>query len=141
TPPAADAYSVMDRFQSMRLPIVVRSRTARAVSLRSFIVLVLVLVVGAAAARDSSSGPIPARGGTWTDALQADPTSLVPNGGGDGFFPKRVGDQALSLPLFYGDAQGQIHPGAATEIPTLANGGMNSDATVWTFHVRPGLVW
>jgi peptide/nickel transport system substrate-binding protein len=50
-------------------------------------------------------------------------------------------DQALYLPLFYGDAQGQIRPGAATEIPTLGNGGINADATVWTFHIRPGLVW
>ena len=27
-------------------------------------------------------------------------------------------DQALYLPLFYGDARAVIHPGAATEIPT-----------------------
>jgi peptide/nickel transport system substrate-binding protein len=50
-------------------------------------------------------------------------------------------DQALYLPLFFGDAQGKIRPGAATEIPTLDNGGISAGATVWTFHIRPGLVW
>ena len=50
-------------------------------------------------------------------------------------------DQALYLPLFYGDAQGVIHPGAATEIPTLQNGGISADAKTWTFHLRPHLVW
>src|SRR5206468_890225 len=55
------------------------------------------------------------RGGTWTDDLIGDPDSLLPNNGG---FPI---DQALYLPLFYGDAQGVIHPGAATEVPTVQN--------------------
>ena len=50
-------------------------------------------------------------------------------------------DQALYLPLFYGDAQGVIHPGAATEVPTIGNGGVTADATTWTFHLRPHLVW
>ncbi len=50
-------------------------------------------------------------------------------------------DQALYLPLFYGDAQGVIHAGAASEIPTLQNGGIGADAKTWTFHLRPGLVW
>ena len=50
-------------------------------------------------------------------------------------------DQALYLPLFYGDAQGVIHPGAATEVPTMQNGGISADATTWTFHLRPHLVW
>jgi peptide/nickel transport system substrate-binding protein len=108
--------------------------------MRTFILFVLVVGLGAAAVRDDPSGPIPARGGTWTDALQYDPTSLIPNGGG-GTLENAEVDQALYLPLFYGDAQGEIHPGAATEIPTLDNGGINSDATVWTFHLRSGLVW
>ncbi len=50
-------------------------------------------------------------------------------------------DQALYLPLFYGDAQGMIHPGAAIEVPTIQNGGVSADATTWTFNLRPGLVW
>ncbi len=50
-------------------------------------------------------------------------------------------DQALYLPLFYGDDQGFIYPGAATEVPSLQNGGISADATTWTFHLRPHLVW
>ena len=50
-------------------------------------------------------------------------------------------DQALYLPLFYGDAQGVVHPGAATELPTIQNGGISPDAKTWTFHLRPHLVW
>jgi peptide/nickel transport system substrate-binding protein len=77
------------------------------------------------------------RGGTWT-ADTHDPDSLIPNGGdGSGL----VQDQALYLPLFYGDAQGMVHPGAAREIPTVQNDGISADATTWTFRLRPRLVW
>jgi peptide/nickel transport system substrate-binding protein len=78
---------------------------------------------------------IPVRGGTWT-ADTLDPDSLIPNKGDGNWI-----DQALYLPLFYGDAQGVVHPGAAREIPTVHNGGISADATTWTFHLRPRLVW
>ncbi|HJT55811.1 MAG TPA: peptide ABC transporter substrate-binding protein [Ktedonobacteraceae bacterium] len=48
---------------------------------------------------------------------------------------------ALYLPLFSGDAQGVIHAGAAAEVPSVQNKGVNANATTWTFHLRPGLVW
>jgi len=85
------------------------------------------------------SGPstlTPVRGGTWTDDT-LDPASLIPNGGSDGGGM----DQALYLPLFYGDAQGVIHPGAAREVPSVQNGDISADATTWTFRLRPGLTW
>jgi transcriptional regulator with XRE-family HTH domain len=48
------------------------------------------------------SGPTtPARGGTWTQPLPGDIDSLIPNGSGQ---YGAVMDQALYLPLFYGDA-------------------------------------
>jgi hypothetical protein len=78
----------------------------------------------------------PVRGGTWTEDVYVDVDSLIPNGGSFGY-PL----QALYLPLFYGDAQGLVHPGAASEIPTLQNGGISADAKTWTFHLRPHLVW
>jgi peptide/nickel transport system substrate-binding protein len=34
-----------------------------------------------------------------------------------------------------------IHAAAAAEVPTIQNGGVSADATTWTFHLRPGLVW
>jgi len=78
-----------------------------------------------------------ARGGTWTIDFTDNPDSLIPNGGSNG-----IGvDQALYLPLFHGDAQGVIQPGAASEVPTVQNGGISADAKTWTFHLRPHLVW
>jgi peptide/nickel transport system substrate-binding protein len=82
------------------------------------------------------------RGGSWTDELGGDPDSLIPNpnsASNSGFTVSM--DQALYLPLFYGDAQGFIHPGAATEVPSLQNGDISADATTWTFHLKPHLVW
>jgi peptide/nickel transport system substrate-binding protein len=81
------------------------------------------------------SALLPVQGGTWT-ADTHDPYSLIPNGGWSAFI-----NQALYLPLFYGDAQGVVHPGAARDIPSLQNGGISTDATTWTFHLRPRLVW
>ena len=79
------------------------------------------------------------RGGTWTEDIFIEPDSLLPNGSGTPFAP--MIDNALYLPLFYGDAQGVIHPGAASEVPTVQNGGISADAATWTFHLRPHLVW
>ena len=79
------------------------------------------------------------RGGTWTEDFAVDPYSLIPD---TSYYPWAVmAQQALYLPLFYGDAHGMIHPGAATEIPTVQNGGVSADATIWTFHLKPHLVW
>ncbi len=86
-------------------------------------------------ARSGPTTPIAVRGGTWTYEVSGGPRSLIPNGGCD------VECSALYLPLFYGDAQGVIHPGAASEVPTVQNGGISADATTWTFHLRPHLVW
>jgi peptide/nickel transport system substrate-binding protein len=91
---------------------------------------------GVLGAHRNSTTISPVRGGTWTNDFFFNPDSLIPNGGDDS-----GKDQALYLPLFYGDAQGVIHPGAATEVPTIQNGGVSADATTWTFHLRPHLVW
>ncbi len=34
-----------------------------------------------------------------------------------------------------------VHPGSATEVPTLQNGGISPDAKTWTIHLRPHLLW
>ena len=91
---------------------------------------------GVIGARSGATTPV--RGGTWTDDLIYDPDALIPNAGNGS---EQQEDNALYLPLFYGNAQGVIHPGAATEVPTLQNGGISADATTWTFHLRPHLVW
>jgi peptide/nickel transport system substrate-binding protein len=89
--------------------------------------------------RSNSSAVLVTRGGTWMYALPGDVISLIPKGAHD--VASAEMDQALYLPLFYSDAQGVIHPGATTEVPTLQNGGVSADATTWTFHLRPHLVW
>jgi peptide/nickel transport system substrate-binding protein len=95
---------------------------------------------GVIGAHSSSSELTPVHGGTWTDDFTTgDPDSFIPNAEQDQFATQV--DQALYLPLFYGDAQGLVHPGAASEVPTVQNGGIRADATTWTFHLRPGLVW
>jgi peptide/nickel transport system substrate-binding protein len=88
-------------------------------------------------AHSASSAPIPVHGGTWTEAINVDADSLIPSGGDTGYKIEGV----LYLPLFYGDAQGVIHGGAASEIPTVQNGGISVDGKTWTFHMRPHLVW
>ena len=94
---------------------------------------------GVIGARRGATTLTPVRGGTWTDDRYKDPTSLIPNGSSLIF--SILFEQALYLPLFYGDAQGVVHPGAATEIPTVQNGGISADFKTWTFHMRPHLVW
>ena len=81
------------------------------------------------------------RGGTWTDDFFQDPHVLIPNASPNVETSEALIEQALYLPLFYSDAQGVVYPGAATEIPTLQNGGISADVKTWTFHLRPHLVW
>jgi ABC-type transport system substrate-binding protein/serine/threonine protein kinase len=96
--------------------------------------LSLLARVGVIGARGATT-ITPVRGGTWTIDAPYNP-SLIPNGGGDPFMYN-----ALYLPLFYGDAQGIMHVGAATEVPGLQNDGISTDAKTWTFHLRPHIVW
>ncbi|HLG61294.1 MAG TPA: peptide ABC transporter substrate-binding protein [Ktedonobacteraceae bacterium] len=115
--------------------------------LMSFSVLsVLILLLSACGApstsnngNGSSGGGTVTKGGTWTDDLYEEPDSLIPNASSETF--SDMVDQAIYAPLFYGDAQGQIHPGLVTEMPTTANGGISADLKTWTFHLRPGLKW
>jgi peptide/nickel transport system substrate-binding protein len=94
---------------------------------------------GVLAAHSRPSTFTPVHGGTWTDDLLSNPNSFIPGTAG----PPSDGevDQALYLPLFYGDAQGVIHAGAASEVPSVQNGDISRDGKTWTFHVRPYLVW
>jgi peptide/nickel transport system substrate-binding protein len=81
----------------------------------------------------------PQKGGTWTDDLFEEPDSLIPNGVSETFAD--LVDQAIWAPLFYGDSQGNLHPGLAADIPSQANGEVSSDLKTWTFHLRPNLQW
>jgi peptide/nickel transport system substrate-binding protein len=93
---------------------------------------------GVLGTHSGANAPTAVRGGTWTTDFPLDPT-FIPD---TSYYPWPVmAQQALYLPLFYGDAHGVVHPGAATAIPTVQNGGISADATTWTFHLRPHLLW
>jgi len=103
---------------------------------------VLILLLSACGAPAPGTTPTTGnavKGGTWTDDLFEEASSLIPNGSSETF--AGMVEQSIYAPLFYGDSNGTLHPGLVTEIPTTANGGINSDFTVWKFHLRPGLKW
>src|SRR5260370_22098404 len=50
-------------------------------------------------------------------------------------------DEALWATLVYGTPQGQLMPGIAKEVPTVANSGVSADLKTVTFPLRSGLVW
>ena len=105
-----------------------------------FLVLLLSACVTPTAPPHSQHSPAhPVRGGTWLDDLYEEPSSLIPNASPETF--ATIVDQAIYAPLFYGDESGVLHPGLATEIPTVANGGVSADLKTWTFHLRAGLRW
>jgi peptide/nickel transport system substrate-binding protein len=87
----------------------------------------------------TSTSVKPARGGTWIDDLINAPDSLIPNASVQTF--SYLVDQSLYAPLFTSTSTGAIVPGLATVLPTVQNGGVNADATTWTFHLRPHLKW
>jgi peptide/nickel transport system substrate-binding protein len=87
----------------------------------------------------SDNGGKPVNGGVWVDDLVNEPDSLIPNASVQTFSWMVM--QALYAPLFTGDSTGHVQPALATEVPTVANGGISADAKTWTFHLRPNLKW
>lgn len=107
------------------------------------VLLLLLSACGATGTPANNSGNgnsgTPDKGGVWIDDLPNEPDSLLPNGSSQTF--SNIVDQSLYLPLFVGDYNGKITPGAAAEIPTLQNGGISADYKTYTFKMKPGLKW
>ena len=85
-----------------------------------------------------TTGGTPVKGGTWIDDLYEEPDSLLPN-----FSSETFADEVmigLYAPLVYGNPQGQLQPGIATAVPTVANGLVSTDLMTVTFNLRSGLV-
>ena len=104
--------------------------------------LLILSACGSTGSSSSSSTPstsTPVKGGTWTDDLYEEPSSLIPNGSSETFAD--LVDTAIYAPLFLGDVKGKITPGIVTEIPSTSNGGISTDLKTWTFHLKPGLKW
>ena len=109
----------------------------------SLVALLLLMLSACGGAGPSSSSTstagTPVRGGTWIEDLYEEPPSLIPN------FPSSTFAYmvmyGLYAPLIYGTPQGQLMPGIATSVPTVANGLVSADLKTVTFHLRSGLVW
>ena len=105
--------------------------------------LVLILSACGTTSGPSSSGSgasgTPVKGGTWIDDLYEEPDSLLPNLSSETFATMVM--DGLYAPLIYGTPQGQLMPGIATAVPTVANSGVSADLKTVTFHLRSGLVW
>lgn len=117
---------------------------ARRLTIAFSLLTVLMLFLSGCAPQGSTSTTTtntgkPVKGGTWIDDLYEPVKSLIPNGVSETFAD--MIDQTLYLPLFYGDSQGKINPGLASEIPTIANGDVSSDLKTWTIKIRPGVTW
>jgi peptide/nickel transport system substrate-binding protein len=133
------------------MPVQRKARRIPSMSAALLIGLVVVIIAGGVlgsmsllahfgviGTRSGSPALQPVRGGTWTDII-GNAGSFIPNPSND--YASGIVDQALYLPLFYGDAQGVVHPGATTRVPSLQNGDVSPDAKTWTFHLKPHLVW
>jgi peptide/nickel transport system substrate-binding protein len=110
-------------------------------SLVAMLLLILSACGGASSSSSSSTSTAgtPVKGGTWTDDLYEEPSSLIPNGSSETF--SDLVDTTIYTPLFLGNVKGQFTPGLVTELPTTANGGISTDLRTWTFHLKPGLKW
>jgi peptide/nickel transport system substrate-binding protein len=108
----------------------------------SLAAVLILLLSGCGATGTPTTTPTsgaPVKGGTWIDDIPNEPGSLLPNGDSQTF--DVVVEQALYTPLFVGTYNGQISLGAASEIPTVANGDISADLKTWTFKMKPNLVW
>jgi len=109
----------------------------------SLVALLLLMLSACGGAGPSSSSTstagTPVRGGTWIDDLYEEPDSLLPNLSSETFATMVM--DGLYAPLIYGTPQGQLMPGIATAVPTIANSGVSADLKTVTFHLRPGLLW
>src|SRR5947208_2439023 len=84
-----------------------------------------------------AAGPV--TGGTVIDGLFEEPARLIPNTVNETF--ATMVQQTIFTPLFYTDDTGVLHPGLASQIPMVSNGGISGDGLTYTFHLRPGLKW
>ena len=120
-------------------------RRSRFLMMSFSLLAVLILVLNACGGGGGSPTPstggagTPVKGGTWIDDLFEEPDSLIPNASSETF--AAMVDYALYAPPVYGTPDGKLMPGIATEVPTVANGGVSADLKTVTYHLRSGLVW
>src|SRR5260370_1311480 len=104
----------------------------------SFVVLLVLMLSACGGAGPSSSTTsttgTPVKGGTWIEDLYEEPPSLIPNFPSSTFADMVM--YGLYAPLIYGTPHGQLMPGIATPVPTVANRLVSADLTTVSFHLR-----
>lgn len=103
-----------------------------------FLVPMVLSACGPTSKKTTTTGTIK-NGGSVIDGLYEEPDTLLPMLTNETY--SVIVDQALWAPLWYGDPQGQLHAGIATEVPSQANGDISSDLKTWKIKLRPGLKW
>lgn len=99
------------------------------------VLVTLVLSACGPSATTGGGGNTPVKGGNLIDGLFEEPDTLM-SGVTSETFAVMV-DQALWAPLFYGDADGKIQPGLATQVPSTTNGGISADGLTYTIKLKP----
>ena len=119
------------------------------------LVALLALAVGLAACGSSTSsggassspaagGGEPVKGGTLTVTFQGEPTELDPAIAWEieSWSIERLTYQTfLNYASEAGEPGTQLVPELATEVPTAENGGISPDGTVYTFHLKKGVLF
>ncbi|HET8909056.1 MAG TPA: peptide ABC transporter substrate-binding protein [Ktedonobacterales bacterium] len=85
------------------------------------------------------SGGTPVKGGTVIDGISQEPNALLPERSNQTY--SLLVQAAFRTPLFASNDKAGISPALATEVPTLANGGISSDGLTYKIHVRTGTKW
>jgi peptide/nickel transport system substrate-binding protein len=94
---------------------------------------------GTPVTQGTPTGEKAVKGGTWIVDFANEPDSFIPNASVQTFATMVM--NGLYAPLFNGKPDGTITNGIAKEVPTVANGGVNADATSWTFKIKDGVKW
>lgn len=74
-------------------------------------------------------------GATTDKIISLDPASAYD------YFSIEVINQVFDTLLVYEPVQSKIMPGLATEIPTVANGGITNGGRTYTYHLKPGVTF
>lgn len=88
----------------------------------------------------TSAAGTPVPGGTVVDGLFEEPNTLNPILGPSMTFAGMV-ETTMFRNLFVTLPNGKLAPDLATEIPTVANGGISSNGLTYTFHLNPNANW
>jgi len=104
-------------------------------------VLLLSTVLAACGPTTSTPPTTIKKGGTIIDAIQQEPDALLPFLTGETFGV--LVDNSIWAPLWYSDNNipAQFHPGLATEVPSVQNGDISSDAKTYKIKLKSGLKW